>query len=531
MTDPTPHYGAPSLRVKALDRHTRFFLWMTKRAIKDWKTNVPTIDRVRPPRVWGPTPLIDLPFGQEGSRLQLPIVDEDWKAADRARKVMLPLMRNQLLFPLKDRDERWVCPEEARDTFQEVLPLGSYMARPYHEWAEMGSDAAMSRLAFAGLGALRLLPYRAAEGDPASLADAAWQHDLSFLADYPVRPGFERYGARAIFGADQRPAAIYWGHGQRWVFPQDPEWAHAKWAWRCTLMVGTTVTDHLVGVHWLVSNYVTTASRLYLPPTHYLRLLLKPFTWRTVTINAGARDTLCPENGFVHRASALTYEGLTRAFGDSVGRLQFHTVRQLVERKGAAGMGNRFPWATDALALFEVIRAFVVDFLGRYATDEEIERDPAVNGFWDHLYTAPATVRFPARSKEALVDVVAQFIWSVTGLHEAVGTVVEYVLDPTFMGTKIRPGTETADVQSSMQYLLIMALTGLQMPKLMDVGDAAGVFDADRRGREAFARFHEALVALSVAIDEANAVRRADPERPWPCDTFNPKNLETGVSI
>lgn len=531
-TDAALAYGAASVRVKKLDRHTRLFLKMIKGAIKQWKSDLPTVDKVRPPRLSGKTELMPMPFGTDDNRLQLPTSDEDWPAADWKRRTLLWLLRNDYLFPVTDPKETWKCAEEARDTFQKVLPLGSYMARPYHHWEEMQSDAAMSRLAFAGLGALRLLPYAKADDDPdKELAGAAWQHDLSFLGRYEVRDGFERYGARAVFGADQRPMAIFWSEGRRWVFPRDPGWAHAKWAWRCSLMVGTTVVDHLVGVHWIIANYVTTAARIKLPPTHYLRLLLKPFTWRTVTINAGACDSLCPERGFVHRSSALTYESLTRAFGDSIGLMRFYTVPQLVERKGAAGMGDRFPWATDALKLYEVIRAFVVDYIDLYTHGADVMDDVHLVGFWNHLDTLPPTVRFPTRSKESLVDVLAQFIWSVTGMHEAVGTVHEYVLDPTFMGTKIRAGTEMADVQASMQALLVMALTGLQMPQLMDLGDAAGIFDGDHRGRGAFARFHDALAALSADIDAANVRRKADPERPWPCETFNPRYLETGVSI
>lgn len=524
-------YGAPSLRVKALDLHTKLFLAMIKGAIRKWNSDMPTVDRVRPPRLLGETPMVEMPFGGPDGKLMLPTVDEDWPASDLKRRTFLAVLRNGVLFPVKDYDDPWECAEVARDTFQEVLPLGSFMARPYHYWREMRSDAAMSRIAFAGLGALRMMPYGREEGDPAKLAGAAWQHDLRFLSKYEVRAGFEHYGARAVFDEAQRPVAIFWCEKGEWVFPKDPAWEHAKWAWRCTLLVGTTVADHLVGVHWMIANYVTTAARLHLPPTHHLRLLLKPFTWRTVTINAGACETLCPDRGFVHRASALTYESLTRAFGDSVGMMRFHTVPELVAHKGAAGMGDRFPWATDALKLYEVIRAFVVDYVGRYTTPEALMDDVHIIGFWNHLNTAPATLRFPGRSPEAVVDVIAQFIWCVTGLHEAVGTVHEYVLDPTFMATKIRPNTETADVQSSMQCLLVMALTGLGMPRLMDVGDAAEIFDADHRGRDAFREFHAALEALSAEIDEANARRRADPERPWPCDTFNPRNLETGVSI
>ncbi len=529
-------YGAPSLRVKKLDLHTRLFLKMIRGAIKKWKSDLPTMDKVRPPRLWGEMAMTQLPFGSGATQLHLPTVDEDWPASDWKRKVFLSVLRNGLLFPVTDHAEAWVSPEEAKDTFQELLPLGSYMARPYHYWPEMRSDGAMSRLVFAGLGALRLMPYPHVEGAPTRFANAAWHHDMTFLANYEVRAGFERYGARAVFDADQRPIGIFWSHKNEWVFPpaegaSDAEWMHAKWVWRCSLMVGTTVADHLVGVHWLIANYVTTAARNKLSPTHYLRLLLKPFTWRTVTINAGAAETLCPERGFVHRASALEYSSLTRAFGDSVGLMRFHTVPQLVARKGAEGLGNRFPWVTDALALYNVIHAFVDEYVAAYATEAEVMADVEINGFWNHLNDAPETVMFPGRSRTGLIDVLSQFIWSVTGLHEAVGTVHEYVLDPTFMGTKIRPGVEIADVQASLQYLLIMALTGLQMPKLLDLQDAAGVFDADTKGRRAFAKFHDALVKLSGDIDRANVERLADPERPWPCQTFNPKNLETGVSI
>jgi hypothetical protein len=532
VSQPLDHaYGAPSLRVKGFDGHTKLFIFMIKAAIRAWKANRPSVDTVRPPQLEGPLPLVELPFGTASDPVRLPTIDEDWPPADFKRKAMLWLLRNGVLFPVRDYADSWVNAEEARDTYQEILPLGSFMARPYHSWTEMTSDAAMSRIGFAGLGALRMLPPGVLPAGTEVEPGTAWVSDLSYLGAYEVREGFERYGARACFDAEQRPIAIYWCHAGVWVRPGDAAWAHAKWVWRCSLLVGTTVTDHLVGCHWLIANYVSTASRQTLSATHPLRLLLKPFTWRTITINYGASDTLCPERGFVHRGSALTADALTRAFRDSVGLIQFHTVRELVERKGARDMGDRFPWATDALALFEVIHTFVEDYLGRYFTPESLDADVQVHAFWNHLVTAPASVRFPARTHQGVTEVLAQFIWSVTGLHEAVGTVHEYVLNPTFMGTKIRPGTEMADVQTSIQGLLVMALTGLEMPALLALGDAAGIYGVDDRGREAFQRFHDNLVALAAQIDAANARRLADPERPWPCNTFNPNVLETGVSI
>jgi hypothetical protein len=523
MNDSKPRpYAASSERLQSLDRHTRYFRKLVQRAIQKWREDEPTVDKIRAPKRMGKLPEAPLPFGPH---LSVPTEDEDWPPPDRLRVIALTALRQGWLFPLVDDDSAWSSREEARDAFQEVLPLGVYLKRPYHRWTELSSDEAMSRLAFAGLGALRMLRHVPSADDPPELADAGWVSDLTLFSHYEVRKGFERYGAKAVFDHGQKPIGIYWCHGERWVHPGDPAWEHAKWAWRCTLNVGTTVTDHLVGVHWLISNYVTTASRTCLGPTHPLRLLLKPFTWRTVTINANAGDSLLPENGFVHRACAFTYPAMLRALDDSVGLLHFQTVREIVADKGAEAMGDDFPWATDALALYEVIEAFVVDYLGRYYTPETLLEDPEIQAFWDHLGTAPDTVRFPARDYDGIVAVLSQFIWAVTGLHEAIGTLTEYVIDPTFMGTKIRPNREMSDVQASMQYILIMALTGLSMPHLMDLKDARGVFGEDMRGREAFSAFHEALEALAVRVGEANAQRR------WPCRSFDPEVLETGVSI
>ncbi|HND33117.1 MAG TPA: hypothetical protein PLA94_24130, partial [Myxococcota bacterium] len=328
-------YGAPAYRIRRLDRHTRLFLWMVKAAIKSWKSSTLEIDRVRPPQRKGGLIFRNLPFGPPGKPIRVPINDEDWPASSRNRDLLLKILRVEPLFPVHDTAVPWKSRAEARDVFQELLPQGVYLSRPYHFWEEMSSDSAMSRLAFAGLGGYRTTLFHADGTEESRLAGARWVNDFSYLGSYEVRPGFERYGAKALFDAQQRPMAIYWSHGKRWIFPKDADWAHAKWVWRCSMMVGSTVTDHLVFVHWIMGNVVTVASRMALQPTHYISLLLKAFTWRTITINYGASNSLLPKCGFVHRASALSYEALVQALNDSVGLARFQTVPELVAEKGA----------------------------------------------------------------------------------------------------------------------------------------------------------------------------------------------------
>ena len=193
------HFGAASLRLRRLDRHTRLTFAVIKKAIRRWKADRPGVQKVRPPREWGRLPLITLPFAGDDVVVTLPTKDEDWPPSDHARTIMLRLLRSPWLFPIRDDATAWVDPQEGRDAFQELLPLGAYMSRPYHVWTDVRGDATMSRLAFAGLASLRLILHTPEHGQPDWLVDAKWVSEFGYLGGYEVRPGFERYGARAFF--------------------------------------------------------------------------------------------------------------------------------------------------------------------------------------------------------------------------------------------------------------------------------------------------------------------------------------------
>lgn len=55
---------------------------------------------------------------------------------------------------------------------------------------------------------------------------------------------------------------------------------------------------------------------------------------------------------------------------------------------------------------------------------------------------------FPLLSgKSVVIDVLAGLLIHVTGVHNHVGNVADYLFDPTFASAKIRPGLEVADVR------------------------------------------------------------------------------------
>ncbi|KDO25282.1 hypothetical protein SPRG_09112 [Saprolegnia parasitica CBS 223.65] len=79
-------------------------------------------------------------------------------------------------------------------------------------------------------------------------------------------------------------------------WPADVQWEYVKMCFRSSVANKVTAVDHLIGLH------VTTASREQLPPTHPLRRLIKPFTFRAEAINYEASKLLFAPKGILHRA-------------------------------------------------------------------------------------------------------------------------------------------------------------------------------------------------------------------------------------
>ena len=169
---------------------------------------------------------------------------------------------------------------------------------------------------------------------PQAPAEAMFCADLRWMAGYATRPSFERYGATVFWGAPgpkgpklleiHRPAnaaldftaapepgrfEVYRPPSKRHpcnesdmasckdkrVLNAAHRWEHAKWVARVSVMAEVTLIDHLLWAHLTVSNGVSAAAYATLEPSHRIRQLLKPFTFRANTINTSAYMTLIAE--------------------------------------------------------------------------------------------------------------------------------------------------------------------------------------------------------------------------------------------
>jgi hypothetical protein len=89
-------------------------------------------------------------------------------------------------------------------------------------------------------------------------------------------------------------------------------WEHAKWVIRVSVMAEVTLIDHLLWSHLVVSNGVSNAAFKHLEPSHRIRQLLKPFTFRANTINFSAYLTLIAEDGMADHWFGFTRAELAR---------------------------------------------------------------------------------------------------------------------------------------------------------------------------------------------------------------------------
>ena len=307
------------------------------------------------------------------------------------------------------------------------------------------------------------------------------------------------------------------------------------------------------------ADFFTTSSLQFLPSDHPLRRFIKPFTFRTVAINYAASSQLCSQYGLLHRTVALTWESLEAGFKASFdydrNRLSAFLA---LHPKSAGGMWSsifeqdpappkfnaplpeelaqqgKYPFLEDAHAYIAVVSKFVSSYIDVYYKDDtSILNDPDLVQFWSGLKVVDTISQLNTHSgvpllktKQQLKDVLSIFIFHVTGLHLHLGTVGEYLVDPTYLAAALRPGQLMSDVQKSFQAMAIALSTGTTMPSIL--GDLTHMLLNDDKREitvNIYEQFNKDLRQLSKEIDEKNKKRK------WPCNAFNPRLLTTSVSV
>ena len=117
----------------------------------------------------------------------------------------------------------------------------------------MTSDEAISDIAFYGFGQVLL--------KRSTTAKTNYEVDTTALCSLPVRPGYAKLGANAVFSETTKLLHIFVSNLDKIVLPGDKDWEHAKFAWKVSLIDFITIGPHLGHCHWIISNIAHIAVR------------------------------------------------------------------------------------------------------------------------------------------------------------------------------------------------------------------------------------------------------------------------------
>lgn len=378
--------------------------------------------------------------------------------------------------------------------------------------------------------------------------------DMCAVSQFPVREGFVRYGAAAFFGKNRSPRGIWLAAEARMVTPGSADWQWAVWNFKCTLFYISFAPKHLVDVHWMTSNTLNIASRTTLEPTHPLRQLLTPFTHRSVTINRLAIVNLCADKGFITRIGCHTKPEIDEVLQAFAADFRYESFEKHIERMGdlPPGMLDALPIVHDGRRLVVVIQKFVNDSLAQFYGDgkQKVTDDADVVAFWE-LADRCAVIggdkqgarRFglPELSFDTLADYVTHFIFSVTALHELLGSQTMNCGLPTTQGLRVYNRKVYEDAGHGFQapvadWCRSISITGatttVPMPMLIsEMRNVAKKYkDGEWYGKNPkLAKIH---TTFANELDDLSDVIQADnAARKYVFGSFNPRRLEVSVSL
>ncbi|EQC28008.1 hypothetical protein SDRG_14280 [Saprolegnia diclina VS20] len=446
-----------------------------------------------------------------GLKIQIPTEDEDWPSDPWNEVATVKFLRDSC--PLGDDFEHTWLPGEDMERYV-MSKVGSMWPRVNVHWNDRYSDRALELLVFNGLGQHLVTKLRTAHDDGSYYGIC-----LDFMQALDVRPGYAKYGADAYFNAKGKVTKIV--RLGKTVHPGDEDWEYAKLCFRGSLQTKVTALDHLLGIHITVANGLVTSTREQLPPTHPLRRLLKPFTFRSVIINYNASYALFWPKGMLHRAFSLSVEGMQQTWELGLANFKYETFPEHKARQNIDT--TTLPYHEDGMDFWLIVRGFVGSYIDLYyPCDESLTQDTAVQAFWSYLKTTLPPNSIRPLSKDNIKDFVAHAIFLVSSMHNHLGTIAEYVSDPAFCPSAWVEGELAGRPGPCVRGALIMAATGFVQPSIKEDFSHIMLDDAAK----AVCRKFTADVCAYAAVVEGRNTKRQHPYQ-----AFNPNTMEMAVSI
>jgi hypothetical protein len=258
------------------------------------------------------------------------------------------------------------------------------------------------------------------------------------------------------------------------------------------------------------------------------------FCLHTLSTNYAASIFVVQPKSLGFRTWGFNEESWIQFFTDIISNYRFETFPEFLEsKKIPSSILKKLPIYIDGKSLWNCINEYVISYLMVfYGDDTSICQDPEIKNFWMNLNKKiKGSFNLPTLNFKNLVNLLTQFIWSVTAYHEFVGSIMSIFTTPSQSCAKLLEHKTVSDVSSYTYLIVLIIFTSFKRPKLMS--DWSNVFDG-----EVFMKSTQKEEILNIIKQfqinlEKCAYKNIEENKKRECcfDSFNPFILETSVSI
>ena len=207
----------------------------------------------------------------------------------------------------------------------------------------------------------------------------------------------------------------------------DWPWRYAKTCAQVSDWMKHEIAVHLVNTHMAEEVIIVAANRCF-EVDHHVFKLLEPHWYKTLPLNAAARDTLVPKIIFdlVGLRGDQPFDFIKHAFNN------FHFTDSYIptdlEKRGfpvdelEKDRFRNYPYAKNMMHMWRGIRKFVSSMIDlKYRSNEDVSKDDRISAWCHEIQTAGQIRTFPTiKTKDQLIDAITMCIHIASPQHTAV---------------------------------------------------------------------------------------------------------------
>jgi len=375
------------------------------------------------------------------------------------------------------------------------LALTCGVKSPFEDrWIRPLSDESIQRVFFSSLG-MEFVQKNSENG--------GYVVDLTSLGKLEYKNNMENLGCKVYFDTNGRVTEIE-NHEDRVVHrPRTETWEWAKLKARSNIFI-TASLRHLMAYHFIWGCAPGQALRMFLPPTHPIRMAFSVHFCRTHWTCSQAKEQLLDEFGVLGRALPFAYiDGYERILRDQLEAYRFQTYPDQLESQGVTDCSFHVG-STDGLAMHEIMVNYAHNIFDEvYVTEDRFSQDETMRELY--AYLRERMKGLPAEYSMANVKMLwGEILFRVTGGHNSIGNAAAYALAPFMINLRMQK-KDKGILKSSMESdTTVAGITKATIPDDFPRLYQGWSHVLDDPKSTAYATLTSELERLGESIDERN---------------------------